>query len=74
MTAPLVEAGPRALGLGPDVHHLLCCDPDVAMCGQDVSGHPFTDGVGEIPCPLCRTVLAERQPCPVADCRYPSAA
>ena len=52
-----------------DVHHLTCCDDDVALCGKDVSAEPECDpGCANPPCPLCATILAEGQPCAVADC------
>ncbi|MFE9736154.1 hypothetical protein ACFYO9_37510 [Streptomyces sp. NPDC005863] len=36
-----------------DVTHLWCCDPNLAMCGEDVSDSPeVDDGVGQ-DCVVC---------------------
>lgn len=43
-------------GLGGDVDHWYCCDPDVAYCGLDLSGVPDGEEFDEM-CPLC--VLAD---------------
>lgn len=40
-TLTLPEA--RPFGRDDDGVHLVCCDEDVALCGSDRSGRPFTD-------------------------------
>jgi hypothetical protein len=36
-----------------DVQHIVCCDLDTALCGEDVSNVDFTDLPCEYDCPLC---------------------
>jgi hypothetical protein len=46
-----------------DVDHIFCCDPDVALCGEDIAGG--TEHYGECThpmCPLCEAL--EEYPCP----------
>lgn len=51
----------RSEGGTTDITHVWCCDPDVALCGEDVSTEPeVPDGVG-IDCVVC--VDLEDQPC-----------
>ncbi|GGN39718.1 hypothetical protein FHR83_006655 [Actinoplanes campanulatus] len=39
------------------VDHLYCpCDPDVALCGADVSGEPIVAAPVNPECPLCLIV------------------
>lgn len=26
-----------------DIDHIYCCNPDLALCGKDVTGEPMTD-------------------------------
>lgn len=44
----------------PD-HHYYCCNPDVALCGTDLTGHPYVDD--EVTCLICLAV--EDYPCTV---------
>lgn len=47
------------------VYHLICCDPDVALCGEDVSDVPFRElRANEVLCPLCKLAEDEDYPCP----------
>lgn len=50
----LTEAEPQATGAGedPSLVHTICeCNPDLALCGTDVTGEPW-DQDGEN-CPEC---------------------
>jgi hypothetical protein len=49
-----------------DVVHLYCCDPDLALCGEDLTDH---DDNAEGPeCPPCAVIDVVDQPCPVPGC------
>lgn len=49
----------------PDVYHLVCCDPDTALCGEDVSDVEFrARQTGEALCPLCKLAEDVDAPCP----------
>jgi len=38
-----------------EVWHLVCCcNEDLALCGEDLTGHPF--GHSDVPCPICHDV------------------
>lgn len=42
----------------PDVDHLYCCDPDLSLCGEDISGEVEVDvDTGNV-CPLCDVLNA----------------
>ncbi|MFF0597868.1 hypothetical protein [Streptomyces antibioticus] len=45
-----------------DEVHVVCCNPDVALCGTDVAGLPWGDGDEETTCIVCRDL--EHQNCP----------
>lgn len=47
-------------GVGEDLIHLVCCDDDVALCGEDVSGQAWTGGTQW--CVVCKDL----DPLPVA--------
>lgn len=53
MTALDVRPAPPPPSAG-DANHVVCCDPDVALCGTDVSDEPW-EPVGHScpPCPPC---------------------
>jgi hypothetical protein len=54
-----------------DICHLWCCDEDIAMCGEDITGHPQCphDGIENcIVCPMCGLAEDEGLPCPVPGC------
>lgn len=48
--------------------HYYCCDPDVALCGADISGEEEDVGDDDLEqlCPMCE-VLDDR-PCGAAGC------
>lgn len=48
----------------PDtLYHVTCCDDDIALCGQDVSDYPETDGDGELHCVVCEDLDDGDVPC-----------
>lgn len=51
-----------------DVDHLYCCDPDVAICGVDLSGIPEGFEFDNL-CRYCAYLERNRLGCPVAACR-----
>lgn len=55
----------------PELFHTCCCDDDdVALCGEDVSMMPFTDGDGEQCCMVCEDLM-EQSSCPkFGRCRH----
>lgn len=42
LTLPVVE--PDRADVDDDSAHIVCCDPDRALCGEDVSRKDFIDG------------------------------
>jgi hypothetical protein len=58
-------------GEDDDLHHIWCCDPDVAVCGVDLTGVPDAGDVGDgvQVCPLCALAWDGGLPCPVPGCR-----
>lgn len=61
MTAPIVAPAPTRTGGSTDLNHIYCCDPDIALCGADVSAHPIVD-LDDADCVVCLDL--EEQPCP----------
>lgn len=57
------EFGER--GVQPELFHLYCCDPSVALCGWSLSGVAETDGEGEMECAVC---AAEDERLPADSC------
>ena len=43
--------------------HVVCCDPDTAVCGANVSGQDWVPNSTETTCRLCALVEAEDLPC-----------
>ncbi len=62
---PVVEAAIG--GQDHDVTHYICCDPDLARCGKDVTTEPWTTS-GENVCEICDNKDRLRQPCQDPDC------
>lgn len=51
----------RTEGSNDAITHVWCCDPDLALCGEDVSAEPeVPDGVG-VDCVVC--IDLEDHPC-----------
>lgn len=70
-TALDVSPAPAAGNAGGDdvIRHLVCCDDDVAMCGEDLAGVAWDLTCRpELDCALCVLVAAEGMPCPAAGC------
>lgn len=67
MNATLLPAwAPTAVGAegsdaGADEHHVYCCNPDVALCGTDISGHDFAEDNESVSCVVC--VDLDGEPC-----------
>lgn len=55
-----------------DLHHLVCCDDNTAMCGADVTNEPWLNGPapGEVMCPECANIDEHDWPCTVPGCEY----
>lgn len=47
------ESAHRPPALDDGIMHLWCCDPDVSLCGLDVSGHRTSVSQSEPLCPDC---------------------
>lgn len=43
-------------GTTDDIQHLVCCDPNTALCGLDVTDLGWTDMPEQNDCPLCVVV------------------
>lgn len=48
-TAPV--PAPARTSAGDELDHIYCCDPDLALCGTDISGHEDNDADGT--CVVC---------------------
>jgi hypothetical protein len=56
----------------PDELHYYCCDPDIAMCGANITNCEdlgYTDTSRYDECPMCAHVDDTGLPCPVPGCR-----
>jgi hypothetical protein len=51
-----------------DIQHIVCCDPNTALCGSDVSDVPFTDMPLQYECPLCIWADTVQASCPSPTC------
>lgn len=65
MTAPLTETV-TTTSTDDDAVHVVCCDPDMALCGTPVPGGNWVAVTTPTDCPLC--ALAEDMPCGNPDC------
>jgi hypothetical protein len=65
--AALLGAVPRT---GEDDHgcHYVCCDPDLALCGENVEDAGWCPGDHLPTCVTCRAVEDCGMPCQVAGC------
>ena len=43
--------------------HVVCCDPNEALCGTDVSALNVAPDEDEVTCPLCAIAYEEDLPC-----------
>lgn len=63
LVVPASRANPDIAQCVGDVDHLYCCDPDLALCGEDISGDvDLGDDPLPQPCPLCEVL--EHYACP----------
>ncbi|MET4670773.1 hypothetical protein [Streptomyces sp. PvR018] len=53
MNTSLAPAPVKATNGGSDLDHIYCCDPDLALCGTDVSDVPEIDADSDINCVVC---------------------
>jgi len=51
-----------ATGSGDDLHHVYCCDPDIALCGTDISCSEFAD-FDVASCVVCADLDDADAPC-----------
>ena len=61
MTITMPETEPEVTPDEDLVVHVVCCNPDEALCGVDVSGEMWVADIEEITCPVC--AILEGQPC-----------
>lgn len=55
-SAPALAPAPvewRPAPLDPKLTHLFCCDPDLSLCGLDLSLTPYGMSPGEEQCVVC---------------------
>jgi hypothetical protein len=67
----VTETRPRpqvAASADDDIIHTVCCDPDLAMCGEDVTGADWVYNPDR-DCALCKIVEVSGLPCPVTGCQ-----
>lgn len=67
----LAETRPaERLTTGPgDVDHWSCCDPDVALCGFDITDYDeVSNDEMDDTCPLCAEVYDNDLPCTIPGC------
>ncbi len=61
MTATQAIPKPRSTPPSEAINHIYCCNPDLALCGVDVSAHPVVD-IDDADCIVCLDL--EDQTCP----------
>ncbi|OPC84177.1 hypothetical protein B4N89_27520 [Embleya scabrispora] len=57
-----VEAGPDSTSVGDDLVHAFCCDPDLGLCGEDLSGTSWAAD-DDIDCVVCADLEEAGWPC-----------
>jgi hypothetical protein len=70
MTAvTLPDSRPAPTSSGDDADHYYCCDPDIAMCGADLTAVVENPDMPlEDVCRYCLYIDDEDLPCPVEGC------
>jgi hypothetical protein len=58
-TAPV----PTTTGTRPDITHVYCCNPDMALCGEDLSSQHEVDDDDQ-PCVVCSDLEDQECTCP----------
>ena len=49
--------------------HLVCCDANITLCGQPLTGgDDYAEDDATPPCPLCALIDEQQQPCGAPDC------
>lgn len=58
MTAPVIADEARLADTGNDADaiHIVCCDPNRALCGEDVSGEEWVDDGEPTTCITCEVI------------------
>jgi hypothetical protein len=64
VTAPATE--PTTTQPDDEPTHVVCCDPDTALCGTTVRGERWQPATDPTTCGMCR--LVEDMPCGNPDC------
>jgi hypothetical protein len=66
----LLEATPAPVtaGAADDLTHVTCCDDNVAMCGENVSGQRWVDDSEETTCPICAWAEEADLACTIPGC------
>ncbi|MEW2442818.1 hypothetical protein [Micromonospora marina] len=62
MSAPLTEPAPEVVAADRPVH-VVCCDPNEALCGTNVAGLDAMPDDAEVTCQLCALAYANDLPC-----------
>lgn len=57
----------RSTGAADEPLHIVCCDENRALCGEDVSGHNWTPN--GVLCEQCEIAEAQRGGCGRLSCR-----
>lgn len=66
MTAPADVEHRQRRDPGDLFHLFCCCDPNLGLCGADLTDVPVIDGVGDDACPMCFSLGSE--PCARCGC------
>ncbi|MEV4271968.1 hypothetical protein [Micromonospora aurantiaca (nom. illeg.)] len=48
--------------------HVVCCDPNEALCGTNVAAHSYVPAGAETTCQLCAIAEANDLPCANPNC------
>ena len=67
MTAPLATVDEATVAADRPVH-VICCDPNEALCGTNVNALNVAPDEAEVTCQLCAIAYAEDLPCANPSC------
>lgn len=71
MTSVLLDTRPQiAAEDDPGTYHLVCCEPDTALCGTDVSDIPYGPLEDEQWCAVCWDLADVDVSCGASMCSY----
>ncbi|MDI5965803.1 hypothetical protein [Streptantibioticus silvisoli] len=62
MTTSL-QSVPAATTAGADENHLYCCNPDLGLCGADLTGHTYLPAGTAPTCAVCNDLKNRYGPC-----------